>query len=146
MEPPIKIVFCIVKKEKTKEAIDILNEMGACAIYAFSARGVGHSGFLKVMGLEDLEVDLLVCPVKGNMSAEIIVELSERLSLKEKNHGLVFSIKLGAISKNALYGLLNMGKETEMIIGQSKNETQTNEMKEISKTEEQNSVEVKEDV
>ena len=143
MEPPIKIVFCIVKKEKTKEATDILNEMGACAIYAFPARGVGHSGFLKVMGLEDLEVNLLVCPVKESAATELIMELTQRLELKKDNHGLVFSIKLGAISKNALYGLLNMGKETEMIMGQTKKETEESEVQE---TEKQSEVEVKENV
>ena len=58
MEPPIKIVFCIITKEKTKEATDILNEMGACAIYAFPARGVGHSGFLKVTVNGDIPYNL----------------------------------------------------------------------------------------
>ena len=122
MEPPIKILFCIITKEKTKEATEILNENGACAIYVFPARGFGHNGFLKVMGLEDLEVDLLVCPVRSNTSRDIILELTNELELKEDNHGLVFSIKLGAISKNALYGLLNMGKETEIILGKPKQE------------------------
>lgn len=130
MEPPIKIVFCIVVKEKTKEAAEILNEHGACAIYAFPARGVGHNNFLKVMGLEDLEVSLLVSPVRESKSTEIIIDLMERLELKKDNHGLAFSIKLGAISKNALYGLLNMGKETEMIMGQTKKEEKTKEKKE----------------
>ena len=122
MEPPIKILFCIITKEKTDEATKILNQKGACAIYAFPARGVGHNSFLKVMGLEDLEVNLLVCPVKENVSTELIVELTEKLELKKGNQGLVFSIKLGAISKNALYGLLNMGKEAEMIMGQTTKE------------------------
>ena len=122
MEPPIKILFCIITKEKTKEATEILNENGACAIYVFPARGFGLNGFLKVMGLEDLEVDLLVCPVRSNTSRDIILELTNELELKEDNHGLVFSIKLGAISKNALYGLLNMGKETEIILGKPKQE------------------------
>ena len=124
MEAPLKILFCIIKKEKTKEATEILNQMGACAIYAFPARGFGHSGFLKVMGLEDLEVDLLVCPVRSSVSTDIIIELTNKLELKEDNHGLVFSIKLGAISKNALYGLLNMGKETELLMGKTKQENE----------------------
>lgn len=127
MEPPIKIVFCIITKEKTKEATEILNEMGACAIYAFPARGVGHNNFLKVMGLEDLEVDLLVCPIRESVSTEVIIELTERLELKKSNQGLAFSIKLGAISKNALYGLLNMGKETELIMGQEKKDLEEKE-------------------
>ena len=140
MEPPIKIVFCIVVKEKTKEATDILNEKGACAVYTFPARGVGHNEFLKAMGLEDLEVNLLVCPVKENMSTEIILTLTEKLELTKENQGLAFSIRLGAISKNALYGLLNMGKEAEMIVGQLK------KGEEEKKETEQTKVEVKENV
>ncbi len=120
MEPPIKILFCIITKQKTKDAIEILNQKGACAIYAFPARGVGHNSFLKVMGLEDLEVNLLVCPVESSSSAEIIMELNEKLELEKDTQGMVFSIKLGAISKNALNGLLDMGKETELIMGQAK--------------------------
>ena len=136
MEPPIKIVFCIIKKEKTKEACEILDQKGACAIYAFPARGYGHNSFLNFMGLEDLEVDLLVCPVRESVATEIILELSERLELKKDNQGLVFSIKLGAISKNALYGLLDMGKENEMIMGQAKQKDETNS--EEQSTEEEN--------
>lgn len=137
MEPPIKILFCIIKKEKTKETIEILNAMGACANYVFPARGFGHNNFLKVMGLEDLEVDLIVCPVKASSSTEMIVELTDKLDLKERNQGLVFSVKIGAISKNALYGLLNMGKVTEMLVGQNKKQ---NEEEEANKEEENKNV------
>ena len=148
MEPPIKIVICIIKKEQTQEASNILNELGASAVYAFPAKGVGHSGILNVMGLENLEVNVLVCPVRESLSTNIILELTSRLKLKEDNHGLAFSVKLGAISKNALYGLLNMGKETEEIMGQikQKEEIKKDDVKRTNSDGEDNSKEDKTNV
>ena len=140
MEPPIKILFCIIKKQKTKEACEILNQKGACGIYVFPARGYGHNSFLNFMGLEDLEVDLLVCPIRESVSTETIIELTEKLELKKDNQGLAFSIKIGAISKNALYGLLNVGKENEIIMGQTKQKNEQESSEEQSKEEENKNV------
>ncbi len=146
MEPPIKIIFCIIKKSQTKEASKILNELGASAIYAFPARGVGHNGLLDVMGLANMEANVLVCLVRESLSTQIILELTTRLRLKEDNHGLVFSVKLGAISKNALYGLLNMGKETEAIMGQTKKKDESKKEEDVKNEEINNDQEGKANV
>lgn len=111
MEAPIKILFAITKKEKSQQASEILNSMGASAIYVLPAKGVGHNDFLKIMGLEDLDCDMIISAVREDVCSDIILTLKEKLEFEKSNQGLAFSVKISAISKNALYGLLNMNKE-----------------------------------
>ena len=144
-QSPIKILFCVVRDEKTSLANEILNSEKASACYTLQAKGVGHNDILEVMGLSDMQCSMIISAVKTEEVKNILTKLYEKLEFEKGNQGVAFCAPITAISRNALNGFMDMAKQVEKALEQEQNDKKQDIIQEEIKTDSQNLEEKKEE-
>lgn len=124
-DAPIKVLILVVNSNKADFARELLNNLGACGLWSFLGRGVGHGGLMDVLGLNNTEKTVFFGVVPAKVSTQILTTLCKDLDLYKNNTGMALTIPLGAISRDTLNIFLEVKKQNEQ------------ELKELTKEQKQ---------
>lgn len=111
---PVKILILVVSSNKSDFARELLNNLGACAVWSFLGHGTGKSGIMDILGLNNPEQAVFISVVPTKNSTQILGALCKDLDLYKDRMGMALTIPLGAISRDTLNAFLDVQKQNEM--------------------------------
>lgn len=95
---PIKLIFCIVDRGKGELITKLCAEENIKFNLLLHGRGTADSQMLNLLGLGEIEKDIVILSTVNSKQPHIMRRLDETLHLSEPGKGIAFSIPFSSLA------------------------------------------------
>jgi len=94
----IKMLLAIMPRGKGEDVTDFLRDRNILFNLIILGKGTDTSGLSDLLGLGDSKKDIVFSVIEGGRVEEILEELAIEFNLKEKGHGVAFTVNINSVS------------------------------------------------
>ena len=109
--PVFQMLIVIVNRGKAEEVNEFLKQGGVKYRIISFGEGTANSTFQNIMGLHDIEKEIISCVIPIQNSSKFLDKLENKFLLKEKNSGIAFTIPLKSITMESMEKLVKENKK-----------------------------------
>lgn len=109
--PVFQMLIVIVNRGKAEAVNEFLKQGGVKYRIISFAEGTANSTFQNIMGLHDIEKEIISCVIPIQNSSKFLDKLESKFLLNEKNSGIAFTIPLKSITMESMEKLVKENKK-----------------------------------
>ena len=94
----LKMLFIIIKRDKGDEVVEFLRGCGVPFSSVIMGKGTVPNKWLSVLGLGDVEKDVVLSVVNGNDVNKIMAGLSQAFNIGKAGQGIAFTVRVSSIA------------------------------------------------